>query len=278
MSEEQRGEREGDLKGAEGARVDLSIAGVVATITLDDPRTGNALSWRTHREIGRALDCVPASVAFVVLTGAGGVFSSGGHLGDLADGLPEDYVEDYWERMRGTVLRVRAMPQIVISIVDGPAVGAGAALALAADLTIASHRARFRWTFVRLGLLPDAGSTTLLQRAVGPMRARELLLRGRWMSADEALSSGLINVVARDGGIAPEVAAMLRDLRLADPRALALTKQVVEANAHSDLDSSVRREGVYQQAAAARSDYADRAARALHHLNPSAAPTTKENP
>src|SRR5699024_10140180 len=123
---------------------------------------------------------------FIVLAGDGGIFSSGGDLSELESELPADYVDDYWSRMRGTIVALSEIDQIVISKIEGAAIGAGAALALAADIVIAEATAKIRFPFVHLGFVPDAGSTWIVPRNAGFAIARDLLLTGRWVDMSEA--------------------------------------------------------------------------------------------
>ncbi|XVV38350.1 enoyl-CoA hydratase/isomerase family protein [Streptomyces sp. CA-100214] len=241
--------------------VGLSIDGDVATVTLDRPEVRNALSRQTHHALGRALSEAEASGArFVVLRGGHDVFSAGGDLAELGDGLPVNYVADYWERMRGTVIRMRAMSPVVVSVIEGDAIGAGAALALAADLVIATERARLSWSFLRLGLMPDAGVSYLLPRVVGPARARELLFTCRLMDAAEAHSAGLVNRLCLAEDVEATLAELLGSMRPTPPESVALAKHLLDAG--TDFAGTVAQEGVYQMAAAAGTPYQDR----IHQL------------
>src|ERR1700733_8261125 len=176
------------------ASVLTEVSGDVACLTLSAPGRRNPVSRAVQHELGTELRRITCDdgVRFVVLRGEGGNFSSGGDLEELKDGLPLNYVSDYWERMGKTVLHLRNIDQIVICAVQGVALGAGAALALAGDVVLAEEDARFRFQFVHLGLMPDAGTSWLLPTAVGLPVARDLLLTGRWISALEAHQRGLI--------------------------------------------------------------------------------------
>jgi 2-(1,2-epoxy-1,2-dihydrophenyl)acetyl-CoA isomerase len=229
----------------------------VATVTLDHPHTRNALSGTMFTELGDALLGVTSdvSVRFIVLRGAGGLFSSGGDLRQFAAGLPDNYLSDYWQRMRQTILLLRNASQAVISVVDGVAVGAGAALALAADVVLASRSSRLRFSFVRLGLVPDAGTTFVLGRALGPTVASDLLMTGRWIEADEAHRRGLIARLYDDGNADAIITEVLADLRRSPAWSLALTKELLTQNASSNIHDAVRLEGVFQKAAEGSGNY-----------------------
>jgi enoyl-CoA hydratase/carnithine racemase len=224
------------------------VAGDTAYLTLHRPEKRNALARQVHHQLGAAIAELRerADVRFVVLRGSGGTFSSGGDLDELMAGLPDDYIRDYRERMRASVLALRGLEQVVVACVDGAAVGAGAALALAADLVVLETDARIRFTFGHVGFVPDAGTTLSLARAVGLPVTRDLLLTGRWVGAEEALARGLVARVAEPGGGAVAVEDVLEELRATPVVAAAMTKDLVEVLANTGFAAGVRTEGVYQ--------------------------------
>jgi enoyl-CoA hydratase/carnithine racemase len=246
--------------------VRLSVDDDVARIWLDDPSSRNALSRSTYHELGRIVaQVVPRDdVRFIVLRGAEGLFSSGGDLKELASGLGPQYLPDYWSRMSRVIAALRQAPQVVISVVEGVAAGAGASLALAADIVIAESAARFRWNFVWLGLMPDAGATQILPRSLGWARARDYLLTGKWMSAPDALTFGLISRVATAAEVDTELLSLLTELRKAPAPALALAKNLLADSDPGGFENQIRREGVYQLAAALSSDVGTLATQVLH--------------
>ncbi|WP_162248485.1 enoyl-CoA hydratase/isomerase family protein [Microbacterium sp. Root61] len=237
-----------------------SEVGSVAYLTLTGPRK-NALAREMHHALAAQLDRLKdrADIEFIVLRGAGGVFSSGGDVTQLADGLPESYVDDYMRRMEGTIGAMRQMDQIVIAAIEGAAIGAAAALALSADIVIAEEDAKIRLSFVRLGFVPDAGATYLLPRAVGGARASDLLMTGRWISVAEACSAGLVSRSCEHGSISEAVEGVLDELRQSPPHALAMTKHLINRRDQTEFMAAVREEGESQPVAAAltSSDVAD---------------------
>ena len=120
--------------------VQVAVEGNVATITIDRPQARNALAFAVHHRLGDEIARIAENpeIRFIVLRGAGGFFSSGGDLKDLANGFGPDYLADYWQRMNASIIRLRSVRQIVLAVVEGAALGAGAALAMAADIVIAS--------------------------------------------------------------------------------------------------------------------------------------------
>lgn len=179
--------------------VQVRDEGQVRLITLNRPERHNATSAELVLEINEALPLPEeGSIRAVVITGNGRSFSSGGDL--KAKPLP---IEPGSRRMREIfnpmVMRLTALPMPVIAAVNGPALGAGLSLALAADLRVASSRAIFSSGFVDVGLATDTGSSYFLPRLVGYGRAFEILATGRKVGAEEALSIGLVSSV-----VAPE--------------------------------------------------------------------------
>lgn len=228
------------------------VEGDVAFLTLSGPRK-NALSREMHHALAARLETLAQhpEIRFVVLRGADGVFSSGGDVTQLADGLPDDYVEDYQRRMEGTIGAIRSLDQIVIAGIEGAAIGAAAALALSADLVVAEDNAKIRLSFVQLGFVPDAGATYSLPLALGHARARDLLMTGRWITVDEARSAGMISRSCPVGSLPQTIERVLSELRLAPAHALSMTKHLINERDHSEFMSAVLDEGKSQPAAAA---------------------------
>jgi 2-(1,2-epoxy-1,2-dihydrophenyl)acetyl-CoA isomerase len=216
----------------------------------------NALSRSVYHELGDCLEeiALRPDIRFVVLAGADGVFSSGGDLTELQNGLPQDYLDDYLRRMHRSVVAIGMMDQIVISVIEGAAIGAGAALAMSADIVLAEATAQMRLSFVHIGYVPDAGVTWLLPRNAGFAVARDMLLTGRSISMQEARQSGLISRIAEPGCLSALLESVLEELRLAPPRSLALTKHLINTPEREAMTSALRAEGATQPVAAAAQD------------------------
>ena len=175
------------------------MRGDVAVVTLNRPAKKNPLTFESYAELRdtfRALvDC--DDVKAVVLSGAGGNFCSGGDVREIIAPLIERDMKGLlaFTRMTGDVVKaIRACPQPVIAAIDGVCVGAGACLAIASDLRIATPEAKTAFLFVRVGLAGcDMGACALLPRIIGQGRAAELLLTGRTLSAEEAHQWGFFN-------------------------------------------------------------------------------------
>lgn len=203
--------------------------GPVRILTLHRPETLNALTPETMVELAGRLERAAgdASVRAVVLTGSGAAFSAGGDV-RLLQAIPAMSEAEIREVVYGAFQRpiraLRAMPQPVVAAVDGPAVGAGCELALAADFRLASPRARFGEVWVRIGCVPALGGMYLLPRLVGLGRAVEMIMTGELVGADEACRIGLVNRVVPESVLLDEAVALAHRLAAGPPRALALVK------------------------------------------------------
>jgi len=230
-------------------------SGGVVTATMNRPEVRNALD----AELFEALRVLFTDVAerpddrVVVLTGAGGAFSSGG---DLAPSRPSsDDVATVMRRFGRTALALHECPRPVIAAVDGPAVGAGVSLALGCDLVVASERARFSLLFVRHGLGLDTGASWLLPRRVGPGKAAELALLGEWVDAVEAARIGLVNKVVPTDELMGAARAWAE--QLAGQSALAVTTVKASLRQAPDitLAEAIEREAVDQARCSASDEF-----------------------
>ena len=214
--------------------------GAVRILTLDRPEALNALTLDGMRELGERLEAAAASpeVRAVVLTGAGSAFSAGGDSRFLLD-IPSMSDEDISEVVYGTFQRpiraIRTMGKVVIAAVNGAAVGAGCELALAADIRIASDRARFGEVWIKIGCVPALGGMFLLPRIVGLGRATEMILTGEIVDAAEALQMGLVTSVVPGDGLLEIAVAQARAFAAGPVHALAAAKAAINRGLGSTL-------------------------------------------
>ena len=183
--------------------VDLTTDGSAARILLNRPDALNAWNEQFGRDLLDAVTTVGAddSIRAVLITGAGRGFSSGADLKEQR-GADQGGLPDLSARLKDIyhpiITGLREMPKPVVAAVNGPAVGIGCSLALAADLIVAAESAYFLLAFVNIGLVPDGGSTAFLPARVGYARAAEMAMLGERVPAKRALDWGLVNqVVAR---------------------------------------------------------------------------------
>lgn len=215
----------------------------VAVISFNRPKAMNAMSLELMDETSQAFDraAADATVKAIVLTGEGRAFCTGADLVATAAKPPLDAqgrldlghaLEKYYNPL---ILKMRALPKPIISAVNGAAAGAGANLALMADLTIAARSAYFLQAFVNVGLIPDAGGTWILPRAIGPQRAMGLALLGEKLPAEQAKDWGLIWDVADDEQLMPTVLGLARRLAEGPGMAIERIKRSIHVAAQNDL-------------------------------------------
>jgi len=219
--------------------------GRVRWITLNRPETRNALTTAVNDAVRAAIEGAPAAGArVVVLSGAGGAFSSGLDLRVAAEeGMDPETIES---RMRthfhGLIRAIRACPLPTIAVVDGPAAGFGCDLALACDLRLVSDRARFGEIFVKRGLMPDGGGTWMLPRLIGLGRALEMMLTGELVDAAEAHRIGLANRVYPAAQLESAAWDYARTLAAGPPLVHRAVKAAVEAASHGSLEDALEGE------------------------------------
>jgi len=222
----------------------FSIDEGVARLTLNRPDKLNSFTAAMHLEVRVALEQVSAnvSVRVLVLTGAGRGFCAGQDLGDraVAPGGAAVDLGDSVERFYAPLVRtLRGLPIPVICAVNGVAAGAGANIALAADIVIAASSASFVQAFCRLGLIPDTGGTYFLPRLVGPARAMGLAMLGDKLPAEQAAQWGLIWKCVPDADLAAEADALAHHFATAPTLGLARTKQAIYASANNTLEEQL---------------------------------------
>ena len=246
----------------------------VRWIEIDRPESRNGLTPEVCAALMAALGEVATTPALrvVVLSGAGGSFSSGLDLADatrrrLLD-RPEDITGTLGEYFQGMIRAVRDVPVPTIAAVDGAAAGIGCDLALACDLRLVSERARFTEVFARRGLIPDGGATYLLPRLVGLGRALELMYTGDIVDASTAHSIGLANHVFDTHEFRDRVWTMAKKLARGAPIALRLIKQAVYAGQTGTFAEALAREKAGQGACFATRDFAEGVAAFLGKRDP----------
>lgn len=207
----------------------------IAVATLNRPARYNSMTSTMFREFEELAEAVNADddVRVLILTGAGKAFCSGFDL-DAADELPTMGVLAFLEQQelaaRG-LLAIRSMRIPVIAAVNGPAAGGGLSLSLAADIRLASTQARFNAAFVRIGLSAgDLGVSWLLPKVIGPALAAELTYTGRFILADEAERTGLVNAVYEPAELLPAAIAMAEQICANSPAGVQLSKRALQAN------------------------------------------------
>jgi 2-(1,2-epoxy-1,2-dihydrophenyl)acetyl-CoA isomerase len=234
--------------------IDYAFADGVATVTLGRPERLNALTPRMLDDLGAAIDRALAEGArALLLTGEGRAFCAGADLIDAGDML-DDLGAMLDAHYNPLVRKLAASPIPIVVAVNGPAVGAGCSLALLGDLVVAARSAYFQFSFVKIGLVPDAGATWLAAHGVGRARAMELLLLGEALPADKAESWGLIHRVVDDAALPGEALALARRLACGPTLALGLVRRAVNEASGADFDGMLDRERDNQRIAGRTAD------------------------
>lgn len=234
----------------------LEKANGAITITLNRPDVYNSLDRTLLEELLTAFKiCREKDCRVIVLTGKGKGFCSGQDLkilGNEASILPSEIIETLYNPL---ISEMRNLAKPIICKLNGFAVGAGCSLALACDMIIASENAILSEAFIGIGLVPDSGSSFFLPRIVGALKAFELFALGSKISAQEALSLGMVNMVVSETQLDEVVEKYVQMLLEAPSIALGLIKSMVNQSIHSDLPTMLSVESRYQDIAAATSDF-----------------------
>ena len=245
-----------EINGLTHLRLERPVPGV-AMLVLDAPEMRNAMSDEMTASWVRAIDSLAGDpeVRAVVVTGEGSAFCSGGNTSWIA-GEPDATVDRLRSRMLPFYrawLSIRRLEVPTIAAINGPAIGAGLAMALACDIRYAARGSRMGVPFVRLGMHPGMATTYLLPDVVGPAVARDLLLTGRLVDADEALGLGLVSRVLDPEGFRDQVLATAAEIAATAPIASRLTKIALQRG-HASLEACLEWEALAQPITLATAD------------------------
>ncbi len=240
--------------------VKTDLRGAELRITLNRPDVMNAWDKQFGEELLAAVQqaATDDAVRAVTIIGAGRGFSSGADLRAGFDPTPEghpDVQKALTERYHPIIVGLRRMPKPVLAAVNGPAVGIGCSLALAADLIVARESAYFLLAFINIGLVPDGGSSLLLPERVGLARASEMAMLGERIGAKEALEWGLINRVAADDEFESTVDELAAKLAGGPTAAYAGVKRQLNEWLFARMGAQLDLEASIQQQAGASGDF-----------------------
>ena len=249
-----------------------TVSDRVATLTLNRPDRLNALSTPILDGLLEALPRLAADpeVAVVVLTGAGRGFCAGGDVKSMAEGTSQLGLDNAVQRLRERMEVSRLLHEIAkptIAMVNGPAAGAGLAMALACDLRVASESARFITAFAKVGFSGDFGGSYFLSKLVGTGKARELYFTGEAVDAGQALALGMVNSVVPDFELLEATTALAQRLAHGPGIALGLMKQNFNAAETGTLSQLLDLEALHQVRTARTEDHLE-AARAFVDKRP----------
>ena len=233
----------------------------VAVVTLDRPERKNPLTFESYAELRdtfRELVDTP-EVKVVVVTGAGGNFSSGGDVHEIIGPLTGMDMPGLlkFTRMTGDLVKaMRACPQPIIAAVDGICAGAGAIVAMASDLRLATPRARTGFLFTRVGLAGcDMGACAILPRIIGQGRASELLFTGRFMTAQEGQSWGFYNGISEPDDLIDDAMVLALELAAGPGFAHGITKTQLNQEWNVSLETAIEMEAQAQAICMATNDF-----------------------
>ena len=236
--------------------VETTPHGDVCVVTLARPAKLNAISTQVELDLREALRSDEARASrCVVVTGSGRAFSAGADIGELADRDPAAILR-YYRESGGVYEELAALPQPTIAAVHGYCLGGGLELALAADFRVADTTALFGFPEVEIGIVPSSGGTLRAVRALGAARAKELIVLGTRLGAEEALAHGLVTEVVPEGQALARALELGAALAARPPAALAVAKQAIDALPDASRDAALLIErlayGLLAQTPAAR--------------------------
>jgi 2-(1,2-epoxy-1,2-dihydrophenyl)acetyl-CoA isomerase len=234
----------------------VEIKDQVATLTLNRPEKFNAFNREMALLLQQELDaCRQNEIRAVVITGNGKAFCAGQDLGEVVDPQGPGMARILKEHYNPIVTRIRELGKPVSAAVNGVAAGAGANLALCADITIAGESANFIQAFSKIGLVPDTGGSFFLPRLIGMQRAAALMMTGDKLSAAEAASMGMIWKTVPDQELLAQAMGLAKQLATMPTTALGLIKQQLNASFTNTIEEQLQLEDRLQQQAAATADF-----------------------
>jgi enoyl-CoA hydratase/carnithine racemase len=250
------------LAGFAASHVILHVDGGIAEITLNRPERKNPLTFDSYRELVTIFRAAKddSDVKAFILAGAGGNFSSGGDVHDIIAPLLDMKTASLLDftRMTGDLVKaMRACPQPIIAAIDGICVGAGAILAMASDIRLATANAKVAFLFNRVGLAGcDMGACAILPRIIGHGRASELLFTGRVLGAEEAERWGFFNRLVTSEALNSEARDLAKSLVDGPTFAQAMTKRMLHMEWAMSVDDAIEAEAIAQALCMTTEDFA----------------------
>ncbi len=211
--------------------INFVVKDKIATVTLNRPEVRNAFNWKMIEELFSVFGQIKSdkNIRVVILTGEGTCFCAGADLNWMKDVMTESFEENYKESLRLAELfyLIYSFPKPVIGRVNGPAIGGGTGFVSVCDIAIASSKAKFSFSEVRIGLVPSDISPFMLRKC-GEGRIREYFLTGRRLSAEDALKIGLINGVVEEEKLDSAIQELVDEVLKGSPNALRVCKELLE--------------------------------------------------
>ncbi len=247
--------------------VEVAAENGIGKLTLNRPDSLNAFNEKMTAEIQSVLKSFSfeKSIRCVAITGKGRAFSAGQDLKEVAPG--KSFADSLKRRYNPMIRQITGMEKPVVALINGVAAGAGMSMALACDFRIMSPGAKLIQAFVKIGLVPDSGSSYFLPRLVGSSKAFELAALGSEISAEEAMRLGIVNRIFPDEEFAEESQKILDRFANGPTRAYSLIKKMMRHSATSSLEESLEYEA-YMQEIAGRTEDAGEATKAFVEKRP----------
>jgi len=223
----------------------FEVSEQIATITLHRPDAANSLDLQMGNELLMVANhCVSnQDIRAVILTAEGKMFCAGGDVAGFADSdNPGELLRAITSGLHAAIQRFQRMDAPLIVAVNGVAAGAGMSIAASGDFVLAAESAKFTMAYTRIGLSPDGSSTFFLPRLVGPLKAKELMMRNPLLTAAQALELGLVSEVVPDDELADSALGLARELAAGPTRAYGEIKRLVADSFDSSLDAQLERE------------------------------------
>ncbi len=235
----------------------FSVNNAIATITLNRPEKYNAFNRQMALLLQKVLDDCAAdkSVRAIYLTGNGKAFCAGQDLSEMTGDNAPNLSEILQDHYNPIVTRIRNIEKPVVCAVNGVAAGAGANIALCCDVVVATQSATFIQAFSKIGLIPDSGGTYTLPRLIGFQKASALMMLGDKVSAADAEKYGMLYKVFADDVFATEAMKIAATLAAMPTKALAYTKQALNASLTNSFETQLQTEDKLQYASASTQDY-----------------------
>jgi 2-(1,2-epoxy-1,2-dihydrophenyl)acetyl-CoA isomerase len=234
----------------------FAIEGGIATVTLNRPDKLNSFNREMALLLQQQLDkCISPEIRCVYITGAGKGFCAGQDLAEVVDPEGPGMQRILSEHYNPIVTRIRNLAKPVVAAVNGVAAGAGANIALACDIVVATQSASFIQAFSKIGLVPDSGGTFMLPRLIGWQKASAIMMLGDKISAAQAEQMGMIYKVISDESFTAESKKIALTLAQLPTKGLAYTKHVLSHSMTNNLEQQLLLEDEYQQKAANTNDF-----------------------
>jgi enoyl-CoA hydratase/carnithine racemase len=239
----------------------LAVVDGVATVTLNRPERKNPLTFESYRELTDLFRACgfDDEVGAVVVTGAGGNFSSGGDVFEIIGPLVKMDTKGLiaFTRMTGDLVKaMRACPQPIVAAVDGICAGAGAIIAMASDMRLAAVGARVAFLFNKVGLAGcDMGACAMLPRIIGQSRACELLYTGRFMTAEEGERWGFFSRIVTAEQVLPQAQALARQVAEGPAFANTMTKRMLAMEWAMSVEEAIEAEAIAQALCMTTADF-----------------------